>query len=171
MELEASTVPLEDPHAVDPRENEEWFQRLPDAVQEEFRAEWRRRREKDARLLAALRHERRATVRNVALLFFFIHLILAPYSASWIRPFAGALLGGGIGLLWARLEMGRFQSMLSGAAAHLVFCALWGDYAVFFGPSRGMETVISVMFPLLAIWLLSNLCAVSGLQRERLPGS
>lgn len=107
----------------DPRERERWFQLLPPAHQERFRADWEAERAAWERLLHHRRLGLRSTLLAYALLLGLAHLFsgLASPASLLLFPLTGAALGA---LCW-KLEAGALLStslaVLSFFAADLLF--------------------------------------------------
>jgi hypothetical protein len=80
----------------DPREDQEWFRRLPEHAREELRAGWRAKRAAEAESRA---RARRLTVRYIgeaAFVFALVTVVFQPFSIEGILRAAvfGALAGG-----------------------------------------------------------------------------
>jgi hypothetical protein len=143
---------------------------LPDRVQEEFRAAWRERAANDVAVGDAAHRDGWRGSLATAALFLGLHLLLGSGSGFLgLRLPLAAGLGFGLGWLWHRCQMGRFQSMLTGAAVHVVLSVAHGDFRA--PTAGGLGVGFQILCPILALWVFLNLCALMGFYRERPPGT
>lgn len=140
-----SACPVEEPIECDPREREEWFARLPDAMQDRCRAAWKREREglSLGPALSARRVRRAARdsaiVMPALVLFanvFQFQSLPQAFGVLLLAAVAGAMAGAVLGLG----ANGRFRAAIVGALAFLpvqltmtIGASMLGLIALFFG--------------------------------------
>jgi len=110
--------------ATDPRETQEWFQRLPEHAQNEFRDRWI---EDGERMDEAIERRNRTHKRYIveALIIFVLAAMFTPTPLSL---FVAALMGAGAGAIAARIPAGTFTYAGIGFTGYLLFWMLtpWG---------------------------------------------
>lgn len=159
--VESETVP-------DPREREDWFQRLPPAVQQQTRAVWRRRQEqitvgrrRGARSLARI-------ARESAVLLVVIAVFASAFQLhSWLHLLAivaaAAAVGAAVGVAIATRGAGRFQASVAGVAGHLV--VQFAAVGVRLGPDIAGAT-LSLVCLLCGTWVAAHAFGAFGLRLE-----
>ncbi|MFQ5504122.1 MAG: hypothetical protein ACE5F1_04890 [Planctomycetota bacterium] len=141
----------------DPREDEDWFQKLDAVTRELFRSEWRHH------AINARRHEqlRRASrLRGPiggAVVFFLAHTVFAPFWMSWGRTLAAILVGAAVGDVWYRMKAGRSQSIMTGLPVHLCLVLAF---------SSGTGTLMLFVQLLLSSCAFITLAGFAGVGRE-----
>jgi hypothetical protein len=140
----------------DPRELEDWFLRLPPAVQDDLREKWRTADEKFAPW-----RERCAAFRKRCLLEGVFAVGVPVLLASFgLGPILFAIpLGLATGWLWWHLDCGRLTSGAIGSGATFLALSAGGVFA-------GSRDVPGFVFTCFAVFLSGLLCAGLGLRRE-----
>lgn len=178
---EPSTVPASDTEAAplpveqsvpalqrvpDPREEEDWFLRLPAARQQELRDYWDERRLDGPRWRASRGQRARRLAREGAVLLCVPLLLVNGLLASLPALFGllawGALAGAGVGLAVHAIGAGRFGASLIGSGAWLLVQLTGGRVVA----SGSMLSAPPLMFVFLGLWLASTLFAVWGQRIE-----
>jgi len=112
-----------DDAARDPREEAEWFGRLPEGVRDELRADWRSERERWAELLRGSRREIWRCVGRAAALFAAVELLFAGLDPGALA-LAGAV-GAGVGAVWHLLDAERLLAAVTAQTAWFVLQLVW----------------------------------------------
>jgi hypothetical protein len=142
----AANAPAAQP---DPREREDWFRRLPPAVQQQTRAKWQAQEQRDGP--HAERH-RRFRIRSILEGLALMALVQGFYgSASLFMVLPAAAMGAGIGFLWYLMRAGPTLCVLSSGLS-------WTLLLVF--DPLGMTTLIK------SVVVLCTLAAAIGIGRE-----
>lgn len=105
--------------AHDPREQEEWFQRLPEHAKREFREKWS---EKEAFVPAHRAKRARTLKRHVLEGAIFFPIVYWMYFPLYFGGFIRALVvGAGLGFVAWRMRAGPHQWGLLGGLAYVLF--------------------------------------------------
>ena len=147
----AAPPPADTPLQRDPREDADWFQRLPPTVQDEFRARWRQDVIDAARYEARMRRYGRRSLVEGAAVMVFMQLITWP--GLW-RVAVAVAVGAAMGWAWHRAKAGRAHCMLLGLLAWTLEMAICG----------GGFTGMIKMLPASVLFLVA--CTVLGIVRE-----
>lgn len=140
----------------DPREDEDWFRRLPPQAKEEFREVWRVRGGKENHWL-----ERSAVMRNrvffEAMLVVAVPVTLGSLLQGLAAPIVWAIpCGLATGAVWRRVEAGQILSGLIGMVGTGLAMMLGGGFV---GPGGFFCTAFGC-------FLSGLLGAVTGMRRE-----
>ncbi len=154
------------PRAIDARESEDWFLRLPEAKQQQLRDYW------DDRLLDGPRFglRQRDRARRLALEaavvlcvpLFLVNALLAGPLATLLLLAIGAPVGAGVGLAVHAIRGGRFAAAGIGTAAWLL--VQLGGGAVRAGGS--INDAPPLLFLFLGVWMTACLFAAWGQRLE-----
>lgn len=140
-------------------EDEEWFQRLPRAAQQECRDAWAR---------SAARHdERRGLARSTlkramleaGLVFLFTETVCAV--PSFWHSLAGLAVGLAVGWWWHRVTAGRFRCMMTSVVPYAALRVAFVD------ASSRAALIQSCISAVLAFLMLLCLTTAVGYVRER----
>ncbi len=117
----------------DPREDEDWFQRLPAATKEEFREVWRLRGGKENHWL-----ERSSGMRNRVLLEALMVVVGPVLLGAMMQQLWAPILwaipcGLATGLVWRRVEAGQLLSGLISMVGTCTAMALGGGFSGILG--------------------------------------
>ena len=152
---------VDDPHDRDPREDEDWFQRLPPEMQEQTRRAWRdrcarqqtRRRWRDPACFRAGWEGGGLLAATIALTSIWS----ASSLVGWLLTVGFAFaVGVAVGWIVELCGGGRFRASLAGAGGFLAVAAASGP------PAGGLGLVLLFC----GLWLAANLFAVWGVRRE-----
>lgn len=138
--LQPADVPLEPDYEEgrDPREDEEWFRKLPADMQEKYRERWQWEATRFDPLAEQARRRLLVTLYEGAAVFVVVDFLLGML-LGWrlIDGLVMALAGAGCGLLWHLLRADRFGHALFAMPvylfAHLVLLGTWNPFRLFFG--------------------------------------
>ena len=141
----------------DPREDEEWFTRLPPAVQQETREAWQAKRVQHVPWYGRRSRMRRRCLVEGVVVILVPSLLMAV--SGW-APLVGALpIGLGLGWLWWLLGTGRMRSgalAMGAMLVHVITSGFWTsayDFVAFF-------------FSVFAIFVAGALGSGLGVRRE-----
>lgn len=153
------------PRLFDPRETEDWFQRLPPERQAEVRAHWQWDAERGARYVTARRRGNRRAAVDAGLILAAGWTLASIWSAGSFGAFLVSLviafgIGAAVGSFVHWRCAGRFTAAGLGILAYLATAMLCGLAGAAVGSGIG-----GMMF-LLGMWLVANLFAVWGQSRE-----
>lgn len=164
-ESRVKTPPVEpslvDPVERDARESEEWFLRLPEAVQEQTRRSWLERARSESVDLRVVRaNVWRAAWESgllLALCALFVNIFTGTLGVFLLLLGVGFVVGAVIGVAAVTLRCGRFRLCVLGALGFL------GVQLVVAGPRPEMLDIIVTLF---GLYLVANVFGVYGVRRE-----
>ena len=143
----------------DDPQDEEWFQRLPSAAQEEYRARWKAGEERGLSRERLAKDTLKRSVAQGAGVFFFTETCCTIPSV-W-HSLAGLAVGAALGVLWNRIGAGRFRCLTTSVAPYAVLrVAFVGDRQ---GPALAAWCIVAV----LGFVMLAGLATAVGFVRER----
>lgn len=139
----------------DDPQDEEWFQRLPPAAQDEYRARWKAGEERGLSRERLAKDTLKRSIAQGAGVFLFTETCCAV--PSWGHSAAAIVVGAALGALWNKIGAGRFRcmttSVLPYAALRIVFQS--GSY------------LATTIFAVLGLPMLLSVTAIVGFVRER----
>lgn len=148
--------------APDPRERQDWFQRLPPEVQASTRAVWQRRRAQMTIVRSAVVRDLGRNAREGALLMVIVTVFadlftLRAWSALLLIVGVAASTGAIVGVLIASRGGGRFRAAILGTvgyvAAQVSATSLWSEH-------------LHMITFFLGGWMAANVFGVYGLRLE-----
>ncbi len=169
----STTTPTRDPkepldldfdgpvRARDPREDEDWFLRLPEDEQDRLRERWQWEADRFQDWDERQDVDRRRMVHTAAAIFAIAQSLQTGFA---IGPLVvGLLIGAGLGFFWAKTDAGRFVMGGSMAAAFFITQAVHGVIGV-----SGMDigSVYTLIRLLCGGLLAVTLSMVLGVSRE-----
>jgi hypothetical protein len=134
----------------DPREDDEWFRRLPERAKQEMRGRWRTQDLQGAQIRELRKVSTWRYVAQGAALLLIIETVFAP--SSWARTGAALLAGAALGFACALVRAGR-----DGFVALGIPCYLGMRFVFGFG---------SYLYEFFVALLFISLCAIIGFSHE-----
>lgn len=146
--------------AVGPPEGQAWFQRLPPAAQDEFRARWKAEDVLDAKREGFAHTSLKRSIAQATLLFFFNETFCSVPSL-W-HSLAAVVVGAILGCYWHRVGAGRFKCMTSSIGPFVALrIAFFGDV------NNSWALAITLMADVLGFLMLLGVTALVGVIREQ----
>lgn len=140
-------------------EDEEWFQRLPSAAQQDYRDRWAKADARHDERLALSKTTRSRSMIQAGLVFLFTESCCA--IPNFWHSLAGAVAGVAVGLYWHRIGAGRFRCMITSV---LPYAAL---RVAFVDASSQAALILSCITAVVGFLMLLSLTAGVGFVRER----
>jgi hypothetical protein len=147
------------PEATEDPEQSGWFQRLPPAMQDEYRAKWAAGEARDAKRQQFVKDTLHRSIAQGACVFLVTET-LAAMPSVW-HSLAALVVGAGVGALWNRIAAGRFQCMTTSIAPYV------GLRFVFADASNAFVLILTCIYAVCGFLVLLALTSLVGFIRER----
>jgi hypothetical protein len=151
--------PAEPVITFDDVEDEEWFQRLPDAAKDDMRRAWAEDEARGVRREHLAKSTRTRSMVQATLVLLFTETCCA--IPSWGHTAAAIPAGLALGAVWHRIGAGRFRCMTTSIVPFVVL------RVAFVGDRQGFSLAAYCIYSLLGFLMLLALSAGVGFVRER----
>lgn len=143
----------------DDPEDEDWFQRLPDAAKDDVRRAWEKTEARGAERERLAKSTRTRSMTQATLVLLFTETCCS--IPSWGHTAAAIPAGLALGAVWHHLGAGRFRCMTTSVLPFVVL------RVAFVGDRQGLSLAAYCIFSVLAFAMLLGLTAAVGYVRER----
>ncbi len=140
-------------------EDEEWFQRLPSAAQQDYRDRWTKADARHDERRAFSKSTRTRSMTQATLVLLFTETCCA--IPSWGHTAAAIPAGLALGAVWHAIGAGRFRCMTTSIVPFVVL------RVAFVGDRQGFSLAAYCIFSVLGFLMLLALTAGVGFVRER----
>jgi hypothetical protein len=147
------------PITFDDPEDEDWFQRLPDAAKDEVRRAWRADEARWARREDLATSTLKRSMTQATIVFLFTETACS--MPSWGQSLAAVPAGLLVGAVWHKLGAGRFRCATTSAVPYAML------RIAFVGDRQGAALAAWCIYAVLGFLMLVALTAAVGFVRER----